>query len=174
MKTFSPGFWIISIALILSFSMPCYAQVETQSLFTPEGIRWQLKEPCRFSMGNRSFLITQIGFHSDTMWLGKNYFIRFFVLDAAYKRYNPGLNSMITQFYGDESFNSYNMIEASGYVFPFLKFGKLTFVHTYACPPGGSTFSNPQITTQMFPPPMCIEACETTITKIDGIFSPLP
>jgi hypothetical protein len=87
MKIFGSYFWLFSIALVLLISLPCDAQVETQSFFTPEGIRWQLKEPCRFSMGNRSFLITQIGFQSDTMWLGKNYFIRYFVLDVAYKRY---------------------------------------------------------------------------------------
>ena len=42
MKTLSPGFWIISIALVLCFSMPCYAQVEIQGIFLPNHTAWYI------------------------------------------------------------------------------------------------------------------------------------
>jgi hypothetical protein len=45
MKTLSVCFSIISIALVLSFSLPCYAQVDTDGLLLPENTGWRIQNP---------------------------------------------------------------------------------------------------------------------------------
>jgi hypothetical protein len=42
MKAFTTVFCIISIALIVLFSMPCYAQIETQGIFFPDNTAWYI------------------------------------------------------------------------------------------------------------------------------------
>ena len=171
MKTFSPGYWIISIALVLSFSIPCYAQLKTQSYFTPEGTRWKLDELCKFESYSvdPSTLITEIGFYADRIWLWNDNAASYSVLNAKYK------NRLISKFYGSVNNGSWpGGTEVSGYVISFLKFGKLSLVITYVQPPWWAECPNTQITTQMFPLPTCSEVCDTTITKIDDNFSPEP
>ena len=165
MKAFGSYFWIISIAFVLLSSMPCYAQVETQRFFTPEGTRWKLDDSCYFEFMD-SLLITEIGFFSDRIWLWNDNSDSYFVFNARYK------NRLISKFSGGVNQLPYNSFGASGYVIPFLKSGKLSLGQSYVCPPWGSTYTITPMS--IFPLPMCADVCDTTITKIDDNFSPEP
>ena len=165
MKTLSVCFSIISIALVLLFSIPCYAQIETQRYFTPEGTRWKLDDSCYFEFMD-SLLITEIGFFSDRIWLWNDNSDSYFVFNARYK------NRLISKFSGGVNWFPEESFGAYGYVIPFLKSGKLSLGQSYVCPPWGTACSNTQLF--LFPLPICTDVCETTITKIDDNFNPEP
>jgi hypothetical protein len=120
MKAFTNVFCIISIAFVLLSSLPCYAQTETQGLFSLMGMSWKLQEPCSFDWGGHEYIIRQIGFRSDSMWFGRNFLKRFFTLGVKYKVYNPGLPLMMIKFQGGGSWGSYDSYSITGFVFPFL------------------------------------------------------
>ena len=145
MKALVSGYFIISIAFVLLSSMPCYAQVETQRFFTPEGTRWKLDDSCYFEFMD-SLLITEIGFFSDRIWLWNDNSDSYFVFNARYK------NRLISKFSGYVELHVVDSFGASGYVIPFLKYGKLALGYSYVCPPWGSACSNIQMF--LFPLPI--------------------
>jgi hypothetical protein len=123
MKAFVSGFCVISIAVVLLFSMPCYAQVETQRFLTPEKTGWKINNT---ELTNYTGL-TDIGFFAGSIWLCDN--SGCYESDAAnYK------NRLISKYDGSWDFTliSYTV---NGYIIPFLKFGKMTFCISN---PGGS------------------------------------
>ena len=131
MKTLSPGFWIISIALVLSFSIPCYGQVETERYLIPEGTAWKLYDENPKHNQHVVFLSGYIWFCS---WDTCNRFD-----DSQYK------NWLITQFNGSQCI-VYNPVPVpvcytvSGYVIPLLSFGIIK--HCTASSAGEECFDN--------------------------------
>ena len=113
MKAFVLGFWIISIALVLSFSMPCYAQVATEGFFTPEGTSWKV----RTGTPGEYF---HLGFLSDYIWICDDKITCIQFDDFEYK------NRLLSKFYASNcSEPSLMCYTLSGYVIPLLRFGKL-------------------------------------------------
>jgi hypothetical protein len=145
MKTFGSYFWIISIALIASLPMPCYAQVETQRYFTPERTGWKINNPDIVN----SFGITEMGFFEGSIYLCDN--------NACYECDYAGYrNWLISRYYGLWSQNikfSWGLTATDGYVIPFLNFGKTRLC--FHGPPGN-------------------DCHESTLTKDDNDFIPLP
>jgi hypothetical protein len=116
MKSLSPGFWIISIALVLCFSMPCYAQLETQRFFTPEGTRWKI---------NTYPDTTELGFLGGSIYLCDN---NSNCNEFEYSNYK---NQLISKFDAITNFDiGHGLTGASrvtGYIIPFLKYGKMSY-----------------------------------------------
>ena len=114
MKTLSPGFWIISIALALCFSIPCYAQLEVNHFLTPEGTVWKLYDENPKHNQHVAFLSGYVWFCS---WDVCNRFD-----DSQFN------NRLISKFNGTQCF-VYNPVpdpvcdSVSGYVIPSLSVG---------------------------------------------------
>ena len=114
MKTFVLGFLIISVALVLTFSLPCYAQIETERFLTPEGTAWKIKTGSPETALHLGFLSNYIWFCDGSTCIEFD--------DAQYK------NRPITKFNASNCSDDppprigYTM---SGYVIPFLRFGKI-------------------------------------------------
>jgi hypothetical protein len=114
MKTIASGFWIISIALVLTFSMPCYAQIEAERFLPPEGTAWKLYDENPKHNQHVVFLSGYIWFCS---WDTCNRFD-----DSQYK------NLLITKFNGSQCF-IYDPVPdpichtVTGYIIPLLRFG---------------------------------------------------
>jgi len=118
MKTFSAGFWIISIALVLSFSIPCYAQVETELFLTPEGTAWKFVD-------SNPKITLYIVFLSDHIWLCGYSGCGIFN-DSQYQ------NRLISKFTGSRCFY-YPVAFCStlnGYVIPLLRYGIIKYCST--------------------------------------------
>jgi hypothetical protein len=118
MKAFLPGFWIIVIALILPFSLPCYAQIETQRFLTPERTAW------KFIDGKVSLHLV---FLSHCIWVCSYGDCQKFD-DSQYK------NRLITEFDGSTTSSS-GIFSAgtsvNGYVIPLLRFGRINLCDRY-------------------------------------------
>jgi hypothetical protein len=115
MKAFITGFCIVSIALVLLSSIPCYAQVETQRFLTPGRTAWNII--------NSEFafeVFDHLGFFAGSVWIywtGSDHCIK--CKNSHYR------NWIISKFRGDASFTS-SYWEVSGYVIPFLNTGTVT------------------------------------------------
>jgi hypothetical protein len=115
MKTLSVGFWFISVVLILVFSIPCFAQVETQRYNTTEGTEWKIENIDVASY----FGFDHLGFFAGSIWLcwGDGCF----EIENAHYR-----NWLISRFHGDGTFPS-SYYEVTGCIIPFLNTGRVTF-----------------------------------------------
>ena len=114
MKTLVSGFIIIFIALALSLSMPCYAQVETQRFFTPEGTVWKINT-YHYVVPD----ITEIGFFEGIVYFCDN--------DNNCQKFGYYKNRLISKFDCIFYFDNFSGMYAHGYVIPFLRYGKMTF-----------------------------------------------
>ena len=114
MKAFFSAVWIISIASVLLFSTPCYAQVETQQVPTLEGTVWRINNAELLSfLGG----VDHIAFTVDFILLCDNGCL---ISDnAAYK------NLLISKFSGSWS-TYWGELTVKGYLITFLKFGTMT------------------------------------------------
>ena len=123
MRSFCQLFWLICLALVLFFSVPCYAQVETQRFLPPERTDWQIENPDpQFFSGNNVFL----GFFANYVWLCDE--ITCTKLDNSdYK------NRLISRFNASQCLQTPTIppsnicFTVSGYTFSLLKFGKVNF-----------------------------------------------
>jgi len=118
MKAFVSGFWIISIALVLSFSISCYAQVKTQRFLTPENTAWKVKDAeVQFEFG-----LDHLGFFDDYIWACEEDACSNFV-DSRYE------NRLISTYSGSQCYllqaDQFLCFIVSGYVIPSLRFGKM-------------------------------------------------
>jgi hypothetical protein len=112
MKPLSVCFSIISIALVLLFSMPCYAQVETQR-YLPGRTAWKI-------INSEFEGFDHLGFFAGSIWIywnGSDHCIK--CKNSHYR------NWIISKFHGDASFTG-SYWEVSGYVIPFLNTGTVT------------------------------------------------
>ena len=147
MKAFTTVFCIISIAFILLSSLPCYAQIETQRFFTPEGTGWKINTNIPVAPD-----VTEIGFFEGSIYLCNN---NSNCNEFEYSNYK---NRLISKFdaltYVDVNNGLPVAFGVKGYIISFLKYGRISYC-----------LSAPFHSDKCF---------GSTLTKIDDNFSPIP
>lgn len=120
MKTFGSYFWIIGIAFVLLFSIPCYAQVDTDGLLLPENTGWRIHNP-RMGLSDPHF-----GFWGGSLMFCDGH------MRTCYRYIESQYQNLPISKFGGYYCSDYTIPNTtacyyvSGFVIPFLWIGRMT------------------------------------------------